>query len=355
MTWPRLVMDINGIRSNTEKIVEKCQKNGVQISGVTKGVCAHPEVVSAMVEGGCSFLADSRLKNLLEIKVFGYELPLMLMRIPGLSEIPDVVKYVDYVFISMPETLEFLEKECSYQHKHQKVIIMMDLGDLREGMLQNNITSFANKLSSCEMVKGAGLAVNFACFGGVLPDVLKLQDLVHSAERFEAILGYPLEIISGGATSSFQLIEKGLIPDRVNNLRIGEGILLGSDISGQRWIPDLSYQTMYLETEVIEIMTKPSVPFGKIGADAFGNVPVFRERGKRKRAIVAIGKQDLNINGITPFGKGIEVLGASSDHMILDIEDCDKDLSVGSRLRFSVNYSAMLSLTTSAYVEIITK
>ncbi len=355
MTWPRLVMDINEIRSNTEKIVEKCQKNGIQISGVTKGVCAHPEVVSAMVEGGCSFLADSRLKNLVEIKVFGHGLPLMLMRIPMLSEIPDVVKYVDYVFISTPETLDCLEKECSYQQKHQKVIIMMDLGDLREGMLQNNISSFANKLSSCEMVKGAGLAVNFACFGGVLPDVLKLQDLVHSAERFEDILGYSLEIISGGATSSLQLLENGQIPDRLNNLRIGEGILLGSDISGQRWIPDLSQQTMYLETEVIEVMTKPSVPFGEIGADAFGNVPVFRERGKRKRAIVAIGKQDLNIEGVTPFDKGIEILGASSDHMILDIEDCDKDLSVGSRMRFSVNYSAMLSLTTSAYVEIITK
>jgi len=355
MTWPRLLMDINEIRSNTEKIVEKCQKNGIQISGVTKGVCAHPEVVSAMVEGGCSFLADSRLKNLVEIKVFGHGLPLMLMRIPMLSEIPDVVKYVDYVFISTPETLDCLEKECSYQQKHQKVIIMMDLGDLREGMLQNNISSFANKLSSCEMVKGAGLAVNFACFGGVLPDVLKLQDLVHSAERFEDILGYSLEIISGGATSSLQLLENGQIPDRLNNLRIGEGILLGSDISGQRWIPDLSQQTMYLETEVIEVMTKPSVPFGEIGADAFGNVPVFRERGKRKRAIVAIGKQDLNIEGVTPFDKGIEILGASSDHMILDIEDCDKDLSVGSRMRFSVNYSAMLSLTTSAYVEIITK
>jgi|SRR6056297_44511 len=355
MTWPRLVMDINEIRSNTEKIVEKCQKNGIQISGVTKGVCAHPEVVSAMVEGGCSFLADSRLKNLVEIKVFGHGLPLMLMRIPMLSEIPDVVKYVDYVFISTPETLDCLEKECSYQQKHQKVIIMMDLGDLREGMLQNNISSFANKLSSCEMVKGAGLAVNFACFGGVLPDVLKLQDLVNSAERFEDILGYSLEIISGGATSSLQLLENGQIPDRLNNLRIGEGILLGSDISGQRWIPDLSQQTMYLETEVIEVMTKPSVPFGEIGADAFGNVPVFRERGKRKRAIVAIGKQDLNIEGVTPFDKGIEILGASSDHMILDIEDCDKDLSVGSRMRFSVNYSAMLSLTTSAYVEIITK
>jgi len=141
-----------------------------------------------------------------------------------------------------------------------------------------------------------------------------------------------------------------MMPSGINNLRIGEGILLGTDISRNRSIPYLNKDTMYLEAEIVETAVKRSVPFGTIGADAFGNVPSFANRGMRKRAIAAIGRQDLRIEGITPVDNGVDILGASCDHLVLDVEESWVPVKTGSLLRFSVDYPAMLALATSPYV-----
>jgi Predicted amino acid racemase len=99
------------------------------------------------------------------------------------------------------------------------------------------------------------------------------------------------------------------------------------------------------------LRNKPSKPIGTIGADAFGKVPVFEDRGRRLRAIAAVGKQDAKIDGLAPLDPGVTVLGASSDHLTLDVEDCPTRPVLGGVMRFTLDYGAMLALTTSPYVE----
>lgn len=170
-------------------------------------------------------------------------------------------------------------------------------------------------------------------------------------ETLESALGSRLRVFSAGATTrSLIAIDSGLFPERVNNLRIGEGYLLGSDKSCGAKITWLRHDTMHLEAELIEVRTKPSMPIGEIGFDAFGNTPVFKDRGNRKRGILAIGRQDARIEGLTPLDEGVNIITASSDHLLVDIEECPVEYKVGDILRFHPDYGAMLSLSTSPYV-----
>lgn len=352
MTWPRLVIDQDLLAQNVRRVVKIGKDKGISIAGVTKGLCAHPRIAEIFLAEGCSSLADSRITNLLSLRASYPEVPLMLLRIPMLSEIPFMVKYTDCALVSMPRTIRAVESFCSSVNRRYKIIVMCDLGDLREGILLEDMDHVIRVLDDCPHVECIGVGVNFGCFGGVLPSVPKLQKLVDAGRTLEIRTGHQLQIYSGGSTSSLALLERGEIPEGINQLRIGEAFFLGTDVTGKRDIPYLYKDIMHLEAEIVEIWRKPSCPFGTIGADAFGNIPGFEDRGSRLRAIVAVGRQDLRISGIYPMHSGVEILGASSDHMILDIEDNEDDLEIGQILKFGVDYGAMLSLATSPYVKI---
>jgi len=185
----------------------------------------------------------------------------------------------------------------------------------------------------------------------VIPTRKNLTRLVELTEEIENNFHVNLEVISGGSTSVLKLIEDEIIPDRINQLRIGVGILLGQDDVRLRNIAGTYQDTFILTAEVIEVQEKPSLPQGEIGRDAFGEIPVFRDLGIRKRAILAIGKQDIYLNSLIPLKEGMKIVGASSDHLIIDITDFKEELKVGDEVRFRLNYPALLSATTSKYVK----
>ena len=348
--WPRLVVNAKAIEENARRVVQKCSAAGISVSGVTKGMCAHPDIVRAMVAGGCSELADSRVGNLAALKAMNTGLPLLLLRIPMLSELPLVVSLADCSLVSTAETVDGLEKTCAASGLVHEVIIMVDLGDLREGVWMDDTGRIAEALTRSRRVRCRGVGVNFGCYGGTLPTREKLLQLTDIGKELERELGCHLSVFSGGSTSSLLLLERGEIPPGINNLRIGEGILLGEDVTSMRSIPWLIRRTMWLEAELVEVRKKPSVPVGPVGADAFGGRPVFEDRGPRTRAIAAVGRQDVRVEGLVPELEGVSILGASSDHLILDVEDSASSLAQGDKLKFFPDYGAMLALATSPYV-----
>ncbi|MCL2218055.1 MAG: alanine/ornithine racemase family PLP-dependent enzyme, partial [Defluviitaleaceae bacterium] len=197
-----------------------------------------------------------------------------------------------------------------------------------------------------------GLGVNLTCYGAILPTPDNLQRLCGMARKLEERLGTPLKIISGGNSSSLYLLEKNEIPAGVNNLRLGESIVRGMETAFSTPYPGLAVDVVTLEAEIIEIMEKPSFPEGKKGGfDAFGQEPHFEDHGIRRRAILAVGRQDTDFEGLTSTDNRIKVVGASSDHLIVDITDSEKALSIGDTLEFSMSYGAILAGFTSKYVE----
>ncbi|MEG1314361.1 MAG: alanine/ornithine racemase family PLP-dependent enzyme [Anaerovoracaceae bacterium] len=356
--YPRVEINLDYLKHNVEQIVKRCGEYGIEIAGVIKGTTGIPQCAKQFADGGAKFIASSRLEQLQDAKDFGIDKPLMLIRIPMLCEIEDVIRLTDISLNSEVEVLKALDKEAAKQGKKHKVILMADLGDLREGFWDKDemldvAIMVENQLKNLEL---AGVGTNLGCYGSIEATADKLEELVVIAERIEEKIGRTLEYISGGATTSLPRILNGDMPKRVNLLRVGEGILLARDL-GVFFGYDMSFmhQDVYtLKAQVIEVKNKPSYPVGKISIDAFGHTPEYVDRGIRRRALLAIGKVDYgNPDEIFPQDKGIEILGASSDHTILDIEDAERDIKIGDIVSFGICYATVVYVTNCRNVQIV--
>ena len=355
--YPRLEVNLDHLKHNVAKIVEKCGGYGIQVAGVIKGATGHPEVAKKFDEGGAAFIASSRLEQIEDAIDAGIEKPMMLIRVPMLSEVPDVIRLTDISLNSEIEVIRALNEEARKQGKLHKVILMADLGDLREGWWDKDeliavADEIENRMINIQLV---GVATNLGCYGSISPTVDKLEELVEIAERIEAKLGRELEYIGGGATSSLMRIWDGNIPKRINLLRVGEGILLARDLKEfyDYDMSELCQDVFRLKAEIIEIKDKPSHPVGTIAVDAFGHTPTYVDRGIRKRALLGVGKVDYgNPDDLIPMEKGIEVLGASSDHTIIDIQDAEKEWKLGDVMEFDICYATLVYLTNCKNVNI---
>lgn len=349
--YPKLLIYLDRIRENAGAVVSRCKAKEISVAGVTKGICGHPSVAQVMLEAGCKWVADSRLKNIQLMREAGVKGPFMLLRIPMACEIDCAVDLASATLVSTVEAIELLERSCAAKRKSHGVILMIDVGDLREGILPCEVEGIGKSLKRCRWVTPLGVGTNVGCYGGVLPSPDNIGELVQVGHDLEGLLGCKLEFFSGGSTSSLKLLEKGELPEDVNQLRIGEAILLGRDVTHRQVISYLRQDTMMFEAQVIEVRSKPSAPKGELGADAFGNAPKWVDRGVRKRAIIAAGRQDVRPEGLFPTGKGISVIGASSDHLLLDVEEATFSVRWGDALSFYMDYGCMLAAATSQYVE----
>ncbi|QUH30905.1 ornithine racemase Orr [Vallitalea guaymasensis] len=350
MCYPRVEINLVKIRNNTKKLVEMCNENNIDVVGVTKVFCGKPKIVREMVKGGIRVIGDSRIENLKKLKRF--KLPKLLLRLPMISEAEEVVQYADISLNSEISTIRRLSKEAKKRNLRHKIILMVDLGDLREGIFdEEEIFETVEIMISLDNIDLIGIGTNLTCYGGILPEKSNLQRLLTLKETIRKKYKLNLKVVSGGNSSSLHLIEEGDMPKGINQLRLGESIVLGRETAYGNTIEDTYQDAMTLQCEIIELQDKPSLPIGTIGMDAFGNVPSFNDKGIRKRAICAIGRQDVDPTDILPGDKNVEIIGSSSDHLILDVTDSNENYSVGSILRFSLKYGSVLSLFTSEYVK----
>lgn len=348
--FPRLLINLEAVASNTKKVAELCHSRGIELVAVTKVTLADPEIALTMRRNGADKLGDSRLMNILRLKSNGVPGPFQLLRIPMRSELEYVVKHVDEVLASMPEVVLELDSLAGRVHRNIGIIYMIDVGDLREGVWYERafeeIVEVARKVRHARVV---GIGTNVGCYGGVLPSVENTNALLSIRRRLEEALGYQLKV-SGGSTVNLKMLEDGSLPDGVTQFRVGEGIILGTDATGDRDIPYLRQDTVLFEAEVVEVDYKPSVPVGEVGKDAFGRRPHFEDRGWRRRVILAAGEQDIKPDGLKPLLEGAKVLHASSDHLIVDVTETGKEFSVGDVLTFRMSYGCALRAFTSPYV-----
>lgn len=356
--YPQLEIDLSALRSNAQHIVRRCHERHIRVCGVVKGADGLPEVARTLRQCGADELGTSRLEQVEKCRAAGIGGPWLLIRIPGLTELPDVVRLCETSLQSERVTLDALEEECVLQGKTHRVIVMADLGDLREGFWDKDemVDVCVHVERELPHVVLAGIGVNLTCYGSTKPTPEKMQELLAIADRIERRIGRKLEIVSGGATSSYTLVHWGTMPERINHLRIGEAILLGKDLQVDWGIRDMDYlrmDTFTLRAEVVEVRDKPTYPIGEFAIDAFGHKPVYEDRGIRRRAILALGRADVGeLESLLPREEGITVIGGSSDHCILDVEDCPRRLEVGDVVEFSLCYSHMLYATARSDMHI---
>ena len=349
MTYPRVLIDKKKVVHNVKTIVNMANEQGIQIAGVTKGFCAYEKIVSAFVEGGVKYLVDSRMENLKKIQKFN--IPKILSRLPMISEVNDVIKYADISLNSEIDTIKALSDAALKFNKTHKIIIMVDLGDLREGyFVEEDVYDAIEEIIKLDGIEIAGIGANFTCYGGLIPTEELLNKLVTISKKVEQNFGIKVDIISGGNSSSLYLLQDKKL-EGINNLRLGESLICGREAAFEKQMPNTYSDAFKLEVEIIEIKDKPSVPVGNIGLDAFGNVPTFVDRGIRRKILCAIGKQDIDFDTIYPLDKDLIILGGSSDHLILDGSDSKIDYKVGDIIKFDMYYVSILRAMTSEYVE----
>ena len=347
MIAPRLEVDLGKIRYNAGVLVEGLAQQGITVTGVTKATLGSPEVARALLSAGVSGIGDSRIENIESMRRAGVTGSMTLLRSPMIHQAECVVAHADVSLNSEKDIIRALSDAAVTANRTHGVLLMVELGDLREGIMPCDLEHAVRETLRLRNIVLRGIGTNLACHSGVSPDASKMAELSSLADSIEARFNLSLGIVSGGNSANLNWAFKAKDSGRINDLRLGESILLGREPLHREPIVGLHTDAIILVAEVIESKLKPSQPWGEIGQAAFGEAATVADRGESWRSLLAIGHQDTDPGGLRP-PEGLEVLGASSDHLILNT-GC-QPLAIGTEISFQVNYSALLRAMTSSFV-----
>jgi ornithine racemase len=323
--YPRIVINLSKIEHNARVAVDAGAHHGVSIIGVTKACLGSPEVARAMLAGGVSGLGDSRLENLNRLRAAGIAAPLTMLRLPMLSEADDTVRAADTSLNSDLTTIRSLGRAAAAARKRHRVILMVDTGDRREGVDPESAGVLALAAGRIGGIELAGVGTNVACLAGCSPTAANLALLIAAARIASQAAGRTLPVISGGNSSAWDLMISGKLPKEVNELRLGEAILLARETSGGHMIPEMAPDAFAIQAEIIE-----SLP------------------ARSGHHIAALGLQDVAIDDLTPVDENWAVVKGSSDHLVLTKRGAPA--AIGDYVSFRPGYTSLLRSMTSQFV-----
>lgn len=366
MTAPRLEIDLDKIHHNARTLVDRLGPRGISVTGVTKAALGAPEVAAALIRGGVRAVGDSRIANIRTMRRARIAAPMTLIRSPMLSQAAEVIAQADISVNVELDIVNGLSRAALAARRTHGIVLMVELGDLREGIMPGDLEAFVHAALDLSGIALKGIGTNLACRSGVVPDARNMAELSALADSIDAAFGHRLrpprgsaagrglEIVSGGNSANLQWALSGADTGRINDLRLGEAILLGREPLQRRPIEGLYTDAFTLIAEVIETKVKPTKPWGDIAQTAFGEMPAAAgimdcaaEPDCTTQTILALGHQDTDPEGLLA-PEGMHILGASSDHLIVDSGRLG--LSVGAEIRLQPNYSALIRAMASPFV-----
>jgi len=347
MSAPRLEIDLSKIQYNARSLVDRLGEVGISVTGVTKAALGSPDIAKAMLMGGVKDIGDSRISNIELLDQSRVRADFSLIRSPMLSQVDRVVASADVSFNSELDVIRKLSLAAKRSDRMHAVVLMVELGDLREGIMPADLMPVVLEVLNLPNIKLKGIGTNLACRSGVSPDDTNMGLLSRLATSIENAADISLEIVSGGNSANLDWVFGNGRLGRINNLRLGESILLGREALNRNAVTGLYTDAISLVAEVIESKVKPSQSSGKIAESAFGKRTERRRRGANVQTIFAIGIQDIDPCGLQP-PKGMEVIGCSSDHLITT--STVPHMPVGTEVSFQVDYSALIRAMTSPFV-----
>lgn len=347
MSAPQLKIDLQKIHHNASTLVKRLTACSISVTGITKSTLGCPEIAKTLIDAGVSTLGDSRIENIEKMRKAGITKPITLTRSPMLSQIEQVVMHADTSLNTEIDIIYALSAAAQKAKRTHGIVLMIELGDLREGIMPDDVENIARKVCALPNLNFQGIGTNLACRSGVSPDAENMAALSALANTLDASLGFKMGVVSGGNSANLEWAFNTTDTGRINNLRLGEAILLGLNPLNREPIKGLHKDAFKLIAEVIEVKNKPSQPWGKIAQAAFGFAMPTTTQNNISQVLVAIGEQDTDPSGLTP-PSGIEILGASSDHLILDAGK--NRLSAGDEIVFQMNYSALVRAMTSPFI-----
>ncbi len=350
----RVTIDLNALQHNIRTVDGWLTERDASWTLVTKVLCGHMDTLDALQRLGVRSMADTRLANLRAITRVVDDFESWYIRLPHLPAVPDIVELADVSLNSEIRTLEVLDAEARRRDRIHRTVIMLELGDLREGVLPGSLIEFFGRALSFDNIEVLGLGANLGCLSGVVPNVDQLNQLVLYSELLELKFDRRLPLISAGSSILLPLMLEGVVPSEVNHFRIGESVFLGTDLVNGGTLPGLRNDVITLEVEVVEVREKALIPLGETTSMtpfvAFGDDDV--QPGQRGyRAVVTIGQLDTEIQGLAPIDERYSLTGASSDVAVLNLGDNPEGLQVGDTISFRPSYGSLVRLMLTPYVD----
>ncbi len=347
MSAPRLEIDLNKLHHNAHTLTKRLDAKGISVTGVTKAFLGLPDIANTLLRAGIHTLGDSRIENIKAMRHAGIKAPMMLIRSPMSSQVQQVVAYADISLNTELEVIRQLSNASQHMEKIHGVVLMVELGDLREGIMKGDLNTVVRETLCLPNIQLKGIGTNLACRSGIVPDTNNMAELSALADAVEASFGIKLDMVSGGNSANTNWVFNGSERGRVNHLRLGEALLLGCEPSERQVIEGLHADAFSLVAEVIESKVKPAQAWGERAQSAFSEAPPINlNQGSTKQSILALGHQDTDPDGLNA-PPGIVIHGASSDHLVIEAKQC---LPIGSEVRFQPNYSALVRAMTSPFV-----
>lgn len=354
----RLVFDPVALRHNMEQIRDWMDGHGAYWTLVTKVLCGEPVAIRMLADIGVRSVGDSRLQNIDAIKAVMPDVETWYLRPPSVSDIARIVELSDVSLNSEIEIINKLDKEAGRQKRIHRVVIMMELGDLREGILPGSLVSFYQAAFNLPNIEVIGIGANLGCLSGAVPSIDQFMQLILYRELLELKFERPLPVISAGASAVLSLVINKSLPRQINHFRIGESAFLGTDPVFGKLLDGLRDDVVVLEAEVTEIKEKSLTP----SVETANMTPFELEikdnsmPGQRGyRALIDVGMLDTDVAGLTPCDPDLQIAGASSDITVLNLGDTPGRMKIGDKVRFQVSYSALLRLMSNRYVEKVLK
>ena len=349
MRAPRLEIDLNRLHHNARTLVDRLGRSGIAVTGVSKATLGSPEIVATWIAAGVPTIGESRIATIEALHRSSVAVPLLMVRSPMLHEVARVVAHAAISCNSEAVVLQALAAAAREQGVRHGVLLMVELGDLREGILPNDLEAVVQLTLSLPNLQLLGLATNLGCQHGVAPDASNMALLSALTNAQEARFAIQLPWCSGGNSANLPWLAGGGTPGRINHLRLGEALLLGREPLSRSPIPGLHTDAITLVAEVIESKQKPRQPWGTRQRTSFDHraPSPAAEPGVSQRAILSLGEQDADPATLSAAGLTIE--GASSDHLI--VSGAAMALAVGDEQRFQIGYSSLLRAMTSPFVE----
>jgi predicted amino acid racemase len=343
----RIEIDLDKVEQNTRILVDRLAVRGIRVTGITKAVMGSPGIGAAMLRGGARGLGDSRVPNLARLAGLDPLPARALVRSPMLSQAARVVDVADVSLNTEAVVLAALNQVAAQRKQTHAVVLMVELGDLREGIALGDVPEAVRVVLKYSALRLVGLGANLACQSGVVPDDRNMGVLSGLTDDIEARHGISLDVVSGGNSANLNWALHTHDVGRINELRLGEAILLGVDPLNRTPIPGLHTDAFTVSAEIIEAGVKPAQPWGDRAQAAFGVAPVRAGGRTVHQAILALGRQDADPDGLQP-PEGITILGMSSDHLVVDLGD--HEVTVGDQMDFGVAYGALVRSMTSPFV-----
>lgn len=342
------------LKENYENLDKLFTENNIQWAVVSKLLCGNRLYLEKLLKLGLEQVCDSRVSNLKMIKSINPEIETIYIKPPPKRSIKGIVRYADISLNTEFKTLQLLDEEARRVEKIHKVIIMIEMGELREGIMRDDFVDFFSGVFKLKNIDVVGIGTNLSCLYGILPNTDKLIQLSLYKQLIEAKFNRKIPLVSGGSSVTIPLLEQHILPKGINHFRVGETLFLGTNVYDDTEYDKLHNDVFRLYSEIIELSEKPLVPEGEMGHNVEGLSFQFNDKdiGKTSiRAIVDMGLVDVDGKHIEPVCSDYKMVGASSDMFVIDIGTNEKKLKTGDLIEFRMDYMGVVRILSSSYID----